>query len=78
MAEERDEIEPGDRDDLIALLDSSPGGVIPSGPATMALLSRLTLCTDPLPAPACDRLALPPGSTFADAARELIGRLSAT
>ncbi|HEX8199225.1 MAG TPA: hypothetical protein VF590_01965 [Isosphaeraceae bacterium] len=78
MAEERDEIEPGDRDELIALLDAAPGGVIPSGPATMALLSRLTLCNDPLPARACDRLAIPPGSSYADAARELIGRLSAT
>jgi hypothetical protein len=78
MAEERDEIEPGDKAEFTALLDAAPAGIMPPGPATMALLSRLTLCDDPLPASSCDQLVIPRGSTYADAARELVDRLSAT
>jgi len=78
MAEERDEIEPGDTAEFTALLDASPTGAIPAGPGTMDLLSRLTLCDDPLPVSYCDQLAVPHGSTYADAAREVIGRLSST
>lgn len=78
MAEERDEVEPGDTAEFLALLDAAPAGVIPPGPATMALLSRLTLCDERLPPSSCATLALPPDSTYADAARELIARLSAT
>jgi hypothetical protein len=78
MAEERDTIEPGDKDELHALLDASPTCVLPPGPATMALLSRLTLCDEPLPASYRDKLVLPRNSSYADAARELIDRLTAT
>jgi hypothetical protein len=78
MAEERDEIEPDDKAEMTALLDAAPAGIMPPGPATMALLGRLTLCGDPLPASYRDLLVLPLGSTYADAARELISRLSTT
>jgi len=78
MAEERNEIEPGDTAEFLALLAATPTGVIPPGPATMALLSRLTLCNERLPASCCEQLAISQNSTYADAARELIDRLSAT
>ena len=71
MAEEAPQRVPAHlRNAFLELLDGDP-----QGEAACALAAQLLGCTDPLPQEYCDVLALPPGSSFAEAARALRAEL---
>jgi hypothetical protein len=58
------------RNAFLELLDGEPQGA-----AACELAAQLLGCTDVLPQEYCDVLGLPPGSTFAEAARALRAEL---
>ena len=57
---------PAMRDAFLAALDAGDTA------ATLRLAEYITGCTNPLPAVTCEALALPLGSTYANAARHVL------